>query len=249
MVWQLNITTYNIHKGMSMFNRRSMLAALKKALNTLDADIVFLQEVRGAQRARQKQLNLLTNTPQHMFLGDNYPYCIYGCNAKYRHGHHGNALLSRYPINYWYNLDISLNRLEQRGVLHAQIAIDGWQESLHALCIHLNLRANDRRQQLNTLICYANSTIPSHAPLIIAGDFNDWREEASDLLKQRLNVYEVFQHVQGEVASSFPAHWPILPLDRIYIRRLNVLTVNLHHGAPWSNLSDHIPLSASLHRL
>ena len=44
---QLSITTYNIHKGFSQFNRRMMVHELRDRLRQLDSDIVFLQEVQG----------------------------------------------------------------------------------------------------------------------------------------------------------------------------------------------------------
>jgi endonuclease/exonuclease/phosphatase family metal-dependent hydrolase len=41
---------------------------------------------------------------------------------------------------------------------------------------------------------------------------------------------------------------PIFPLDRIYVRDLNVETVERHSGAKWSRLSDHVALAARLTR-
>ena len=39
----LHITTYNIHKGFSQFNRRMMVHELRERLRGLNPDIVFLQ--------------------------------------------------------------------------------------------------------------------------------------------------------------------------------------------------------------
>lgn len=38
----------------------------------------------------------------------------------------------------------------------------------------------------------------------------------------------------------------MLTLDRIYTRGLRVTQAQVHHGAPWAQLSDHLPLSATL---
>ena len=39
-------------------------------------------------------------------------------NATFKQKHHGNAILSRLPIITQNNLNITVNRLEKRGVLH-----------------------------------------------------------------------------------------------------------------------------------
>lgn len=38
----------------------------------------------------------------------------YGKNAEYHHGHHGNAVLSRHPLDPKHNVNITVSRLEQR---------------------------------------------------------------------------------------------------------------------------------------
>lgn len=46
------------------------------------------------------------------------------------------------------------------------------------------------------------------APLIIAGDFNDWRNEADDLLATRLGLNEVFGGAGGSFGSPGAAFRP-----------------------------------------
>ncbi len=45
----------------------------------------------------------------------------YGRNAVYPEGHHGNAVLSRFPIEYYENRDISVGNGEKRGLLYCRI--------------------------------------------------------------------------------------------------------------------------------
>jgi endonuclease/exonuclease/phosphatase family metal-dependent hydrolase len=45
-------------------------------------------------------------------------HSAYGMNAVYDHGHHGNALLSSFPIGNQHNHDVSDHAYEQRGILH-----------------------------------------------------------------------------------------------------------------------------------
>ena len=47
MTRRLQVVTYNIHKGLSLFNRRLVIHELRDRLRQLGADIVFLQEVQG----------------------------------------------------------------------------------------------------------------------------------------------------------------------------------------------------------
>ena len=87
------------------------------------------------------------------------------------------------------------------------------------------------------------------SPLIIAGDFNDCRNEADELLAHRLGLTEAFGGPFGGVESpgrSFPSKRPLLRLDRIYVRGFSVERAEMHAGAPWSRISDHAALSAHL---
>lgn len=222
-----------------------MLHELKHALDTLSVDVLFLQEVQGEHRRRAQRHADWPTEPQHVFLASQHHHA-YGRNAEYQAGHHGNALVSRYPILEWHNEDVSLNSLERRGLLHTRIEVEGWAEALHTVCVHLNLRATDRRKQLSALASYALANIPASAPLIIAGDFNDWRGEACGILRDALAVREAFSTLHGQPAASFPARMPMLSLDRIYLRGLSVQAAEVHTGLPWRLLSDHAPLSATV---
>ena len=45
----------------------------------------------------------------------------YGRNAVYPEGHHGNAVLSRFPIEHYENRDVSVGESEKRGLLYCRI--------------------------------------------------------------------------------------------------------------------------------
>lgn len=242
----LDVATYNIHKGFSHFNRRMVLHHLRERLRVLGADIVFLQEVVGRNTLHAKKHAHWPDAPQHEFLADDvWPDVAYGKNAVYDEGHHGNAILSRYPIVRWDNEDISTNLIEQRGLLHAEMAVPGWSENLHCVCVHLGLSSRSRRLQVAAVCERIESLVPHGAPLVLAGDFNDWADKASDPLRL-LGVNEVFETAHGRVARTFPARLPILRLDRIYVRGFQVRGVDVYRGKLWATLSDHVALSANL---
>jgi endonuclease/exonuclease/phosphatase family metal-dependent hydrolase len=185
-------------------------------------------------------------SPQHEFLADqHWPVSAYGKNAVYGHGHHGNAILSRFAISNCEQVDISTNRIEQRGLLHAEIAIPGRRQHLHCVCVHLGLFGRSRMKQIALVCERIAALVPRDAPLILAGDFNDWRHRASDALRE-IELHEVFETLQGNPARSFPARMPILRLDRIYVRGLQVVDARVHRGRDWAKLSDHAALEAEL---
>ncbi|HEX5338574.1 MAG TPA: endonuclease/exonuclease/phosphatase family protein [Gallionella sp.] len=244
----LNIATYNIHKGFSHFNRRVVLHELRERLRELNSDIVFLQEVQGEHHHHAERHGNYPDGSQHEFIADAvWPHHAYGKNSVYEAGHHGNAILSRYPIVRSLNKDISAHRFESRGLLHGEIELaDGLR--LHCLCAHFGLFARGRREQTAALIAYVRNEIPPDAPLIIAGDFNDWRNQMSATLATELGVQDVFHLRTGRLARSFPARLPLFRLDRIYVRGFHVLHSEVHVGGNWQRLSDHAALSARLTR-
>jgi endonuclease/exonuclease/phosphatase family metal-dependent hydrolase len=241
----LSIATWNIHKGFSQFNRRMMVHELRERLRALDADIVFLQEVQGRHERHANNHANWPAAPQHEFLAEGiWGSHAYGRNMVYDHGHHGNAILSRFPILRSHNQDVTHLRFEKRGLLHCTLDVPGLPDGLHCVCVHLSLFARSRRRQYDALAGFIEAQVPPHAPLIIAGDFNDWRGRACDLLAPRLGLTEVFASA-GELPSrSFPALLPIFRLDRIYARGLHTEACAVHHGPPWSTISDHAALSA-----
>ncbi len=251
MVPTLHVATYNIHKGFSQFNRRMVVHDLRERLRALEPDIVFLQEVQGLHLRHAERHDNWPATPQHEFLAEDvWNATAYGRNVIYDHGHHGNAILSRFPIIASHNQDVTQLRFERRGVLHCAIDVPDLERQLHCVCVHLSLLAHSRRRQLDALAARIEAMVPHDAPLIIAGDFNDWRNRAHDLLAERLGLVEVFGAGESNVACrparSFPSALPFLRLDRIYVRGFAVEATEVHFGMPWSRISDHAALSAIL---
>ncbi len=244
---KLHVATYNIHKGFSQFNRRLMIHELRDHLRSLDADIIFLQEVQGQHRRHASRFEEWPDEPQYEFLADEvWNDYAYGRNAVYDHGHHGNAILSRYPIVRAENQDISTHNLESRGMLHCEIAVPGAGTTLHCVCIHLSLHERGRRHQVGALIERMQREVPQRAPLVVAGDFNDWRNLAGKRLASALDLHEALADRWGRPARSFPSAFPMLRLDRIYVRGLEVEHTETHRGRSWRRISDHAPLSAHL---
>ncbi len=131
-----------------------------------------------------------------------------------------------------------------RSLLHGTIQIPGVEQKIHIICVHLGLLERERERQLSTLAKRIGSHVPFDEPLIIAGDFNDWRGRAEHHLHRDLDVKEVFKNTQGSYARTFPAWLPVLSMDRIYFRGLDVVGCSHLYGRPWRSMSDHTPLLA-----
>lgn len=243
-VHKLRILTLNMHKGFTPFNR-FILPKLREALRSLSTEIVFLQEVHGDHKHHALRHADWPTTPQYEFLADTvWPEFSYGRNAVYPHGDHGNAILTKYPIIRFENVDVSIGKIEQRGILHTVLKVPGHDE-VHAICLHLGLRESHRKQQL-LLLCDLIERLPPSAPVIVAGDFNDWRKRADKILA-RCNLHEAFVSEYKQPAKSFPARWPLLCLDRVYVRNATTHNAAVLIQQPWSHLSDHAPLAVEIH--
>ncbi len=211
------------------------------------ADLLFLQEVQGEHSSKAKTIQAWPQESQFEYLADQiWPHYAYGKNAAYEEGHHGNAILSRYPIVGWENINISTNLFEMRGILHVTIEIPEHSKYLHCFCLHLGLFRRSRNFQLQELCERVEAIVGEDEPLIIAGDFNDWSGKASPVLESRTRVREVFRQLHGAYATTFPSRFPVLKLDRIYVRGLSILEAQSLSGGEWNGLSDHCALFAEL---
>jgi endonuclease/exonuclease/phosphatase family metal-dependent hydrolase len=224
-----------------------MVHELRERLRSLDVDLVFLQEVQGLHVNHSVRHADWPQRPQHEFLAEDV-WCqtAYGGNAVYDHGHHGNAILSRHAILSTDNQDVSDHRFERRGLLHCEVSLPGLDVPVHCVCVHLGLMAGSRRRQMEALAERMERLAPDGAPLIIAGDFNDWRNRADNLLGRRLGLIEAFGREGGRPPRSFPSALPFFRLDRIYVRGFSVSRAQVHFGEPWSRISDHAVLTADL---
>ena len=103
-----------------------------------------------------------------------------------------------------------------------------------------------RKRQLSALTERVRRLVPAVAPLFVAGDFNDWRNNAGRALIGELSLAAVFRDQRGRPARIYPSALPLLRSDWIYARGFSVVRAEVHHGLPWSRISDHAALSAEL---
>lgn len=235
----LRIATYNIHKGVQGLWRMSRLEIgnLGLAIEQLDADIVCLQEVRKMNLREQLRFADWPSIPQADFLAPEGYEAVYHTNAVTRHGEHGNALLSRWPVVHSQQRDISDHRLEQRGIMHVELNVGG--SPVHVLVVHLGLIHISRIRQVEMIHEFVRDEVPADAAVVVAGDFNDWGEQTSVLL--RTSGFREFE--QGRF-FTYPSVLPVVQLDRIFVRGLTPRGMFVPRGRIWRRMSDHLPLLA-----
>lgn len=238
----LKVLTLNIHKGFSSGNVSFTLEKIRTQLRENASNLVFLQEVVGENSKHQKSIDSWPAQNQFEFLADSvWSHFAYGKNAIYQHGHHGNAILSEIPFSTSQNIDASLSQYSKRGFLHGVL-----ENGTHTLCIHLGLFESERRQQARQLIQHIKESIPVSAPIILAGDFNDWNYKTHRLIVAELGLQEVHNTQHHRLAATFPSRIPLLAMDRIYTRGFKVTQATILKGHQWHSLTDHCPLNADL---
>lgn len=235
----VRVATYNIHKGVQGVGprRRLEIHNLGHAVEQFDADIVCLQEVRKLHRREEQHFTHWPELPQADFLAPEGYEAVYRTNAFTRHGEHGNALLSRWPVVAHQHEDISDHRYEQRGLLHVEVMMFG--QAVHVVVVHLGLIRASRARQVAQMQRFIEREVPAAAPLLVAGDFNDW-----GVLVQRALSATHLRAFEGQLHPTFPARLPLVQLDYVYARGLTPVGVHVPRGHIWWRMSDHLPLIA-----
>lgn len=246
---RLRVVTYNIHKGVRGVGprRRLEIHNLGLGVRALGADLIFLQEVRlFHHRDAQRFDHTWFGWPkqgQAEFLAPEGYEVAYRSNAVTRDGEHGNALLSRWPLGDIGHHDVSDHRFEQRGLLH--VVVHWRARPVHCIVAHFGLVHSSRVRQAQRLRAYIEAEVPADAPVLVAGDFNDWGERLDPVLTGAGLIRAV---APGAVRSplTFPSRMPLFALDRVYLRGLRCIDVVVPRGSVWARMSDHLPLVAQL---
>jgi endonuclease/exonuclease/phosphatase family metal-dependent hydrolase len=247
---RMRVATYNIHKGVRGVGPRKRLEIhnLGLGIEALDADLVFLQEVRHFHHREARQFKRTSfgwpEQPQADFLAPEGYEVAYRTNAVTRGGEHGNALLSRWPLGEVGHHDVSDHRFEQRGLLHVAVQWNG--VTVHAVVAHLGLMHSGRVRQVDRIADYIAAEVPAGELLVVAGDFNDWGVKL-DAPMREIGLARAIGPAQGALHQrTFPSRVPVFSLDRIYTRGFECRVTLVPRGPAWARMSDHLPLVAEL---
>jgi len=222
----MRVVTYNVAGGRSGFGDLDRVAL---ALRELRPQVVACQEwlePSGDDRAAARADQLAAALGMHVVFAGNHD------SAR---GLLGNALLSELPIERHENVDVSQPRREPRGVLRAGLAI-----GIELLNVHLGLGRGERQQQWLRLLAAAGD---DSTPTIVCGDFNDVSGRI-DRQARRAGFVNAVADQPRRARRTFPARWPLIAIDRIYFRSVALQSATVLRGAPWTELSDHLPVVA-----
>ncbi len=233
---RIRIVTYNIHKARGL-DQRVKVERIAKILREISADIIALQEVVNIEGRRPED-------HQAQFIAEELGYHYHiGENRRLHGGAYGNVTLSRYPISFACNYDLTQHGREERGCLRTDIQIDAI-GSLHIYNIHLGTAYRERRYQAHRMV--AHEILKGEGlkgPRIILGDFNEW---ITGLASRMLRSH--FQSIRIPFfgrSRSYPGLFPLLHLDHIYFDgQLDLQGVKSLRSLKTLIASDHVPLIA-----
>lgn len=223
----MTVATWNIHGGVGPDGKFDLVRVVD-LLRRAAPDIIALQEVDG-RRAGPGHENPFVFLRKA--LGE------HGAEARSIIGHNGDygqLLISRWPLTDIRIHDISVARSEPRRAIEALVATP--HGAIRFVATHLGLSFRERRDQIEKL---AKLAAQPAERMIMAGDFNDWLWRGSVHAKIR-KILPARTWVR-----TFPAHFPLIRLDRIYCHPPAAL------GRTWTDpaaraVSDHLPVFAEI---
>lgn len=230
----VRIATYNVHRCRGM-DRRTDPARIAKVIQSLDADVVAMQEVIGAGASgvdQAQEIGAITGMGWVMAA------------AREFRGHlYGNVVMSRYGMTSHAQCDLTWRACEHRNAQRVDIDLDG--RILHVFNVHLGTALMERRHQASRLAAYVHDTRVT-GPKIVVGDFNEWTKGlATKVLSEKLKALDLYPYLKRRV--TYPGIFPVLHLDHIYYEgELEVRKVELPRTRLSLMASDHLPLVVEL---
>lgn len=238
-----SINTKNVVNANSLQN--SLVKSIKSTNEKIKDNLLtkfFLKENEMSNSTNDLKNDLNVDLSVLNKISDNIvvPYeNFYGKNAIYKNGHHGNAILSKYPTLNSQNFDLTVSPLEYRGVLINQLNIKG--KEVYVLCTHLNLRKSDRLKQISLLENIIQEQIPKGSNIVLVGDFNDFDNSIEKYFKRTHN----FSSIEGK--KTYPNVFPILSPDKILTQNIELGNVRVFKDSNLLKLSDHLPILSELY--
>lgn len=218
------VATYNIHTCIGTdykFNPERIVQVLQE----LNSDIVALQEVESYQVNKLEMLDYLAAE-----TGLNP---IPGPTLLRETRHYGNAVLTNLPILNVDRIDLSVSGREPRGAL--DVIVNCNSQPIRVVATHLGLNPKERRQQVRELLSRFDSLSADIS--VLMGDLNEWFLWGRTLRW----LHNHFQPTPNY--ATFPARWPLLALDHIWVNPHARLTkLEIHASELARTASDHLPL-------
>ena len=222
----LRFASYNIRKTKGLDGKFDPTRTIS-VINSLDADVIALQEVdhRLGDRPTALARELIereTDFQVPAFARNDVSL-----------GWHGNLILVRKGLEIGDLHHLDLPGLEPRGAIAVDLLFP---HKLRIIGTHLGLTRYHRRQQLSTIA----NRVDANVKTILLGDFNEWAAKRG--LEPLDDQFEV--HSPGR---SFHAARPIAALDRIALSPgLSLHDCGVLESESSKRASDHLPIWADI---
>lgn len=234
------IMSYNIHGAVGSDGTYDP-ERIGRVIREVSPSILGVQEVRrnvGDQRGVIEVIQEMVPDHQVLFLK----------TLTDEQGSYGNALVTRHEL--LDHVDLSLDsqgserkgrRVEARRAIFARLKVEG--VPIWVIVTHLAVEGWARSTQAEILLDAINTyTDYRREPVIFMGDLNEWRMPNAFL--RRLD--RTFS--KHAMRRTFPARFPIIPLDRIWLSgRVRRDRVWAHRSHTARRASDHLPLCLECH--
>jgi len=216
----LRIASYNVHACRGTDGKKDA-QRIVQVIEELGCDTVGLQEVDYRLDYIAQKVGM---------------QAIPGLTLARHDGPFGNALLTRRKVLDVRRLGFTYSRREPRNALDVDLEVNG--ETVRVIVTHLGLWPAERRYQVKKILEMIRAT-PSSERVIVLGDINEWLPLGRPL--RWMNA--LFGRCPAE--RSFPSRWPLVALDRVWVRPRHALLALKAHRTPLAELaSDHLPVKA-----
>jgi endonuclease/exonuclease/phosphatase family metal-dependent hydrolase len=224
------VASYNIHRCIGTDGRHDPERVVR-VIRQLQADVVGLQEV-------ESKFGPGSDLPHVEYLAEATGMtAVPGPTVWREDALYGNVLLTTRELQNIDYVDLSVNGREPRGAIQVELDLHGRRVCLVAT--HLGLTALERNHQVDMLL--ETLPPPQDQLFVLLGDFNEWYPFRKLLrsLHRRLG--------KTTALRTYPSPYPVLPLDRIWIRPQEAVKTIRVHRSPLARLaSDHLPIKAEI---
>lgn len=230
----IRILSYNVHSCVGT-DRKLDVGRVADMIAALEPDVIGLQELDVGRR-RSGGVDQAEEIARRLKMDFHFHPAL-----KLEEELYGDALLTAFPMRLVKSAALpSIG--EPRGALWTVIEVAGTQ--LQVFNTHLGLLRRDRLRQAQALIGpeWLSHPETEGKPLILIGDFNSIPSSAPyRLILQRLS--DARQQTGRLAAPTFPARWPLLRLDHVFVgggpKIVNAEAVSTPAAR---RASDHLPL-------
>jgi endonuclease/exonuclease/phosphatase family metal-dependent hydrolase len=234
---RLRIMTYNVHSCRGADGQPDP-TRIAEVIARHEPDIVGLQEL-DVGRSRTGGIDQAQAIATHLRMKSHFHPALSMAEEKY-----GDAVLTTLPARLRKAAGLpSIG--EPRGAIWLTVHLDG--TNIQIFNTHLGLWRRERMRQVQSLLGPAWLGHPDVAgqPVIFMGDFNSVPSSAPYKLLAR-GMSEVQSSASPRPRATFPARFPMLRIDHIFLRGVTALEAHVIGDRMARSASDHLPVLATV---